>query len=331
MQAVHCRRAAIRSKESVNGLLIRSNTVDTSRAPWEHGAFFYGAPGRALASPPRPFETQSRSLRRLRTSSNDNSRIRYWAIPRGAVPQTTAGATPAYPQQSAILAAGDSATPPGQGTVCTAANGGLPTYTYTIGALSNSQQPDWEITDLEVQFLQGRARRHSGRVLHGLEPALRRQWRPAARRRHHSDRSQCGIVRQIRGQSIFPGISWPRLQRVGARKRALRLLGCAGAIKGNYDFFYQPNFNYRPSFCNGGSNNAALARAFLATFQSSTFPGVASGLQFPLAAPGTLADSDRNTAVAKGMTLDSRNGTSTAILQPALNASGALPTGTDPL
>jgi hypothetical protein len=31
------------------------------------------------------------------------------------------------------------------------------------------------------------------------------------------------------------------------------------------------------------------------------------------------------------MTLDSRNGTSTAILQPALNASGALPTGTDPL
>jgi hypothetical protein len=64
---------------------------------------------------------------------------------------------------------------------------------------------------------------------------------------------------------------------------------------------------------------------------SSTFPGVASGLQFPLAAPGTLADSDRNTAVAKGVTLESRNGTSTAILQPALNASGALPTESEPL
>jgi ABC-type phosphate transport system substrate-binding protein len=104
------------------------------------------------------------------------------------------------------------------------------------------------------------------------------------------------------------------------------------AITGNYDFFYQPNFNYRPSFYNSGSNNAALAKAILTVFQSSTFPGVASGLQYPLAAPGTLADSDRNGTLGKGVTLDSRGGNSQAVLVPQLNAgSGALPTGSDPL
>jgi hypothetical protein len=103
------------------------------------------------------------------------------------------------------------------------------------------------------------------------------------------------------------------------------------AIKGNYDFFYQPNFNFRSSFINGGSNNAALAKAILAVFQSNTFPGVASGAQYPLAAPGTLVDSDRNPAIGKGVTLHSRNGNSQAILAPELNASGNLPTGSDPL
>jgi hypothetical protein len=103
------------------------------------------------------------------------------------------------------------------------------------------------------------------------------------------------------------------------------------AIKGNYDFFYQPNFNYRPSFYNGGSNNAALAKAILTVFQSSSFPGVASGLQYPLAAPGTLVDSDRNPTLGKGVTLHSRGGNSQGILVPELNASGTLPSGSDPL
>ena len=103
------------------------------------------------------------------------------------------------------------------------------------------------------------------------------------------------------------------------------------AITGNYDFFYQPNFNYRPAFLSNGSNNAALASAFLATFQSNTFPGVANGGKFPAAAPGTLVDSDRNAAVAKGVTLDSRGGVSTGILTPVLNAKGTLPAGSDPL
>jgi len=44
------------------------------------------------------------------------------------------------------------------------------------------------------------------------------------------------------------------------------------ATKGNYDYFYQPNFNYRPSFYNGGSNNAALAKAIPATFQAAHSP-----------------------------------------------------------
>jgi hypothetical protein len=42
-------------------------------------------------------------------------------------------------------------------------------------------------------------------------------------------------------------------------------------------------------------------------------------------------DPDRTPSVLKGVALDSRNGISTAILQPSLNASGALPVGADPL
>jgi hypothetical protein len=103
------------------------------------------------------------------------------------------------------------------------------------------------------------------------------------------------------------------------------------AVLGNYGFFYQPNFNYRPSFYGNGSNNAALAKAFLTTFQSSTFPGASSCLAFPAAAPGTLVDSDRNSTLGKGVTLDSRNGSSPRNLTPVLGASGALPTGCDPL
>jgi hypothetical protein len=103
------------------------------------------------------------------------------------------------------------------------------------------------------------------------------------------------------------------------------------AIKGNYNFYYQPNFNYRPSFYNGGTANAGLAKGFLTAFQSSTFSGAADQAKFPTASPGTLVDSDRTSTIAKGVTLDSRGGKSTGLLLPVLNASGTLPSGKDPL
>ncbi len=109
------------------------------------------------------------------------------------------------------------------------------------------------------------------------------------------------------------------------------------AIEGNYGYFYQPNFNFRPNFINGGSNNAALAKAFLTTFQSDTFPGVTqpntcSGSAFPAYAPGTLVDADKHNEVAAGVTLDSRTGISTSVLLPIVNAgSGSIPTGCDKL
>jgi hypothetical protein len=373
----------------------------------------------------------------------------------GAVPQTAAGATLPYPQQSAILAAGDSPTALGQGTVCTVANGGLPTYTYAIGALSNPQQPDWGITDVEVALFQGAINNPSypaptvtvggadllydlvegvavTQALYNYKTNFSKAEIAGILDGFYTDWSQLygdngsplpagGIIlidrnvgsgtkaagnqyflgfpglaaNYLTPESVTFGYSGPlvlsqTLQDVSdtsstAQATDLENANAAGllaitvlsedtppannqkvtgtnsydfvkingeavdtgatgdningsvgtsyvnAIKGNYDFFYQPNFNFRPSFYNGGSNNAALAKAFLLTFQSNTFPGVASGLQFPLAAPGTLADSDRNAAIAKGVTLDSRNGSSTAILAPVLNASGALPTGNDPL
>jgi hypothetical protein len=373
----------------------------------------------------------------------------------GAVPQTTGGGTLPYPQQTAILAAGDSPTSLGQGTVCTTANGGNPTYTYTIGSLSNNQQPDWGITDVEVGLFQGAINNPNyptatvtvggADLLYDLVEGVAVTQALYAKKTTFSKSEIAGILdgfytdwSQIYDDSGsplpaggiifidrnvgsgtkaagnqyflgFPGLGAnyltpesvtfgysgalvlsQTLQDVSdtsstAQATDLENANAAGllaitvlsedtppainqkvagtnsydfvkingeavdtggtgdningsvgtsyvnAIRGNYDFFYQPNFNFRPSFYNGGTNNAALAKAFLTTFQSNTFPGVASGLQFPLAAPGTLADSDRNAAVAKGVTLDSRSGNSAAILQPVLNASGTLPVGSDPL
>jgi hypothetical protein len=373
----------------------------------------------------------------------------------GAVPQTVAGGTLAYPQQSAILAAGDPATALGQGTVCTTANGGNPTYTYTIGSLSNAQQPDWGGTDLEVSIFQGAINNPNypaatvtvggsdllydvvmgvavTQALYNYKTNFSKAEIAGIFDGFYTDWSQLygdngsplpagGIIvidRNV-GSSIktagnqyflgFPGLGANHLTpesvtygytgalvlsqtlqdvsdtSVTAQATDLENANASGllaisilsedtppalnqkvagtnsydfvkingeavdtggagdningnvassyinAIKGNYDFFYQPNFNYRPSFYNGGSNNAALAKAILTVFQSSSFPGVASGLQYPLAAPGTLVDSDRNPTLGKGVTLHSRGGNSQGILVPELNASGTLPSGSDPL
>jgi hypothetical protein len=377
------------------------------------------------------------------------------AYVNGAVPQTVAGGTLAYPQQSAILSASDTPTALGQGTVCTTANGGNPTYTYTIGSLSNSQQPDWGGTDVEVPMFQGVLNNPNyptatvtvgasdllydvvfgvavTQALYNYKTIFSKAEVAGIFDGYYTDWSQLygdngsplpagGIIvidRNV-GSSIktvgnqyflgFPGLGANHLTpesytygysgslvlsqtlqdvsdtSVNAQATDLENANGAGllaisilsedtppaanqkvsgtnsydfvkiggeavdtggasdningnvstsyinAITGRYDFFYQPNFNYRPSFYNSGTNNAALAKAILAVFQSGSFPGVASGLQYPLAAPGTLADSDRNPTIGKGVTLDSRGGNSQGILVPQLNASGTLPTGSDPL
>jgi hypothetical protein len=377
------------------------------------------------------------------------------SYPNGAVPQTVGGGTLAYPQQAAILSTGDNPTALGQGTVCTTANGGNPTYTYTIGALSNNQQPDWGITDVEASLFQGAINNplypaatvtvggadllydlvegvavtqalynyktnFSKAEVAGIFDGFYTDWSqlyadngtplPAGGiividRNVGSGTKAAGNqyflgfpglgANYLTPESVAFGFSGSlvlsqTLQDVSdtsstAQATDLENANAAGllaisilsedtppyanqkvpgtnsydfvklngepvdtggsgdningnvatsyinAIKGNYDFYYQPNFNFRPSFYNGGSNNAAFAKAILTAFQSNTFPGVASGAQYPLAAPGTLVDSDRNPSIGKGVTLHSRNGNSQAILAPEINASGTLPTGSDPL
>jgi hypothetical protein len=95
------------------------------------------------------------------------------------------------------------------------------------------------------------------------------------------------------------------------------------AIKGDYEFFYQPNFNYRTTWFNsgstyagGGTGNAGIGKALLAVFQSASFSGAASGLNFPAAAPGTLTDADKASTLTAGVTIDTRGGNSQAILAP---------------
>jgi len=373
----------------------------------------------------------------------------------GAVPQSVAGGTLQYPQQSAILSTSDVLTSRGQGTACTTANGGQPTYTYTLGTVNNAQQPDWGSTDVEVPIFQGALNNPNypsatvtvgaadlvydvvfgvavTQSLYNLKTNFSKAEVTGILDGFYTDWSQLygdnnqplpagGIILIDRnvGSSIktvsnlyflgFPTLGAnflaPESQLYGytgaltlsqtlqdvsdtsvtAQATDLENANASGllaitilsedtppylnqkvagtnsfdfvklngtaadtgttgdningtsassyvnAIKGNYDFFYQVNFNYRPSFYNSGSNNAALAKAILQTFQSNTLPGVASNLAFPLAAPGTLVDPDRDPAIGPGVTLDSRSGNSEAILQPVLNASGTLPTGGDPL
>ena len=379
------------------------------------------------------------------------------SYPNGAVPQTVAGATLPYPQVSAILVGTDpSVGTEGQGNACLAGNG-TPTYSYTIGALSNAQQPDWGSTDLEVPMFQGALNNpnfptptvkvgssdllydlvfgvavtdalyklktnFSSAEVTGILDGFYTDWSQL-----YGDNNQPlpagGIILIDRnvGSSIktagnqyflgFPGLGANYLTpesatylytgaltlsqtlqdvsdtSVAAQATDLenantnnppllaisilsmdtppykntkpagtiayeftKINGVAvdtggpsdningtvessyiNAVLGNYNFFYQPNFNFRPSFYNSGSNNAYLAKAILGAFQAVTFPGANSCKKFPAAAPGTLVDSDRYPAIAAGVTLHSRNGTSTGILAPLLDASGNLPVGCDPL
>ena len=378
------------------------------------------------------------------------------SYPNGAVPQTVAGGTLNFPQQSAILSSSDAPTTYGQGSVCTTGTAGLPTYTYTIGSVNNAQQPDWGISDLEATIFQGSFNNPNypsatavvgaadllydlvegvavTQALYNLKKNFTKAEVAGILDGFYTDWSQIyadsgsplpagGIILIDRNVGSgtkaaanqyflgFPGLGSNFLSPESAlygytgalvlsqtlqdvsdtsstaqavdleNANASGLLaitvlsedtppaynqkvagtnsydfvaingeavdtGATGdningsvgtsyvnAIRGGYDFFYQPNFNYRPSFYNGGSNNAAIAKSLLGVFQSASLTGVASGKGYPLAAPGTLADSDRNAAVAKGVTLDSRSGNSQAILQPVLNAaSGPIPTGSDPL
>jgi hypothetical protein len=111
------------------------------------------------------------------------------------------------------------------------------------------------------------------------------------------------------------------------------------AIKGDYEFFYQPNFNYRNTWFQGTSGNTGIGKALLAVFQSASFSGAASGLSFPSAAPGTLTDADKASSLTAGVTIDSRKGTSTGVLIPlfptlsgsASTLPATIPTVGDPL
>jgi|GEM_PF-1014569 len=78
----------------------------------------------------------------------------------GAVPQTTAGGTLNFPTPGSILSTSDTlitspTSPTGTaGSVCTAAQKGLPTYQYTP-TLGNTVQPSFGLTDLEVAAFAG--------------------------------------------------------------------------------------------------------------------------------------------------------------------------------
>jgi hypothetical protein len=106
------------------------------------------------------------------------------------------------------------------------------------------------------------------------------------------------------------------------------------AVTGNYEFFYQPNFNYRNAWFSGTGGNTGIGKALLAAFQSASFSGAASGLIFPGAAPGTLSDADRSGSLSAGVTIDTRGGISTGLLVPVFEGTAggpAIPTVGDPL
>jgi hypothetical protein len=78
------------------------------------------------------------------------------SYPNGGVPQggtqAAAGAAQqlSYPSTASVLGSATLLTAGTQGTVCTAAQKGLPTYGYTPVVGSNLQVPDFGITDVEV-------------------------------------------------------------------------------------------------------------------------------------------------------------------------------------
>jgi hypothetical protein len=100
-------------------------------------------------------------------------------------------------------------------------------------------------------------------------------------------------------------------------------------VKGNYDFYFQNSFNTRGTLA---GQNAANAAAFKAQMTLATFVGANAGVGFPSALSGTLLDADKAAALAKGVTLNTRNKVSTAPLQPFFNAvAGGIPASSDPL
>jgi hypothetical protein len=101
------------------------------------------------------------------------------------------------------------------------------------------------------------------------------------------------------------------------------------AVKGYYDFYYQNSFNTRSTLA---GNPLAFANAFKTQMTLATFVGANAGVGFPSAVSGTLLDADKAAALAKGVTLNSRNKVSTGPLAPVFTAtSGAIPVSSDPL
>jgi hypothetical protein len=100
-------------------------------------------------------------------------------------------------------------------------------------------------------------------------------------------------------------------------------------VKGYYDFYFQNSFNQRSTLA---GNPLAFANAFKTQMTLATFVGANAGVGFPTAVSGTLLDADKAAALAKGVTLNTRNKVSTAPLQPFFTAtSGAIPVSSDPL
>jgi hypothetical protein len=103
-------------------------------------------------------------------------------------------------------------------------------------------------------------------------------------------------------------------------------------VKGNYDFYYQNSFNTRASTLGGTTTGDVFANQFKTEFTSAAFVGAAAGVGFPTAVPGTLLDADKVSALAKGVTINSRNKLSTAPLQPVFPATSAgIPVSKEPL
>jgi hypothetical protein len=82
------------------------------------------------------------------------------SYPNGGIPQagsqSAAGTAQklSYPTTASVLS-GTLITAGTQGTVCTAAQKGLPTFGYTPNLVGNSQLPDFGITDVEVSLFSG--------------------------------------------------------------------------------------------------------------------------------------------------------------------------------
>jgi hypothetical protein len=105
------------------------------------------------------------------------------------------------------------------------------------------------------------------------------------------------------------------------------------AVKGNYTDFYQANFNTRTGFLGGASANVDMANAMFAQLSATALTGCASGLKYPLAASGILADADNPAALPAtgGGTLMSRQLISDALIPAVIPLPGNIVACADPL